>query len=72
MMSYRKYFLTELTVDLRKSEYFGARYEICKAFHNKSTMFKCLGFGRVSESMLTLTSLVKHVLVKMRTYASNS
>lgn len=70
--SYLEYFLTELTVDLRKSEYFGARYAICKAFHNKSTMFKCLGFGGVSESMLTLTSLVKRILVTMRTYASNS
>lgn len=65
---YLEYFLTELTVDLRNSEYFEARYAICKSFHNKSIKFKCLSFGGASEALLVLTSLVKHALSIIRTY----
>lgn len=70
--SYLEYFLSELTVDLRKSEYFKNRYEICKTFKNRALLYKCLSWGCVSNYIIFIISIIKRILIKLRVYGAFS
>ncbi len=64
--SYLEFFLSNIIVDLRGTEFFKQRYNLCKKFENKSFRYYCLKFACFADISLSVLNFLSHCINKIK------
>lgn len=65
-ISYLEFFLSNIVVDLRGTEFFKQRYNLCKKFKNKSLRYYCLKLACFTNISLSILNFLSHCFNKIK------